>query len=136
MSKIRSYAKPSNLSISNNTRGLVPKSSRDWFYANELAKIYNFPNPSESNIVVGVISFGGGLLGTVSSQGVLTNGDVQAYWTALGIRKQPQVIIKTINGATNNTMDENATCENTLDVETIGACCPTSKLTIIFIYCS
>ena len=112
--------------------GLVVKQARRWFYANELATIYNFPQPS-ANVVVGVVSFGGGLFGNVSADGVVTGGDVQAYWTSLGITDQPRVIIKTINGAKNTPISVNdaGTAENTLDIETLGACCPSSKLTII-----
>ena len=112
--------------------GLVSKVSRKWFYANELATIYKFPQPT-TNVVVGVVSFGGGLFGDVSAEGVLTNGDVQAYWTSLGITDQPQVIVTTLGGARNTpiSVDDAGTAENTLDVETIGACCPSSKLTII-----
>jgi subtilase family serine protease len=112
--------------------GLVSKATRKWFYANELATIYKFPPPTE-NVVVGVVSFGGGLFGNVSAEGVLTGGDVQAYWTSLGITDHPHVIVKTIGGARNTPIsaDDDGTAENTLDVETIGACCPSSKLTII-----
>jgi kumamolisin len=154
MNKLRNYAQISpnisgemmtvkayveRMSLQRRTVTLTPKSARVWFYADELAKIYKFPKPvyatSASNVTVGVVSFGGGLTGNVSSEGVLTDGDVQAYWTALGIAKQnhPRVIIKTINGAKNNpiSVDDDGTAENTLDVETIGACCPTSNLTII-----
>ena len=154
MNKLRNYAQiypntsgqtmtvqaySESMSLQNRAITLTPKSSRVWFYANELAKIYNFPSPvyaaSAVNVTVGVVSFGGGLTGTLSSQGVLTGGDVQAYWSALGIASQnhPKVIIKTINGATNSptSISDSGTAENTLDVETIGACCPTSNLTII-----
>ena len=112
--------------------GLVAKTSRTWFYANELATIYKFPPPT-ANVVVGVVSFGGGLFGDVSAEGVLTGGDVQDYWTSLGITDQPRVIIKTVGEASNApiSVDDAGTAENTLDVETIGACCPSSKLTII-----
>lgn len=112
--------------------GLVAKATRKWFYANELATIYKFPPPT-ANVVVGVVSFGGGLFGDVSAEGILTNGDVQTYWTSLGITDQPRVIIKPVGGARNTPISVNdaGTAENTLDVETIGACCPSSKLTII-----
>jgi uncharacterized protein YjdB len=104
-----------------------------YFTAKELAQIYGFPAPDPSvNIVIGVVSFGGGLYGTVNSQGVLTSGDVIDYWTAIGIptNQHPRVIIKPINGATNNpTAPE--TDENTLDVEAIGGACPSPNLTII-----
>ena len=110
---------------------------RSYFFANEVANIYGIPQPGGSppNVVVGVISLGGGLFGTVDSHGVLTGGDVQHYWaTTLGISGTlPMVVIKLIDGATNSPSgsDNNATAENTLDVETIGGCYPSSKLTII-----
>jgi len=101
----------------------------------QLRSIYQIPDPSASTYVVGVVSFGGGLYGTVDSQGVLTNGDVQAYWTSIGIApaNHPKVIVIGINGATNrpNSNDNGATMENTLDVETIGGACPSATLTII-----
>jgi uncharacterized protein YjdB len=81
------------------------------------------------------MSFGGGLYGSVDSQGVLTNGDVQAYWTSIGIApaNHPKVIVIGINGATNqpNVNDGGLTMENTLDVETLGGACPSANLTII-----
>lgn len=106
-----------------------------YFNMTQLRSIYQIPEPNASNYVVGVVSFGGGLYGTVDSQGVLTNGDVQAYWTSIGIApaNHPKVIVVGINGATNrpNINDNGATMENTLDVETIGGACPSANLTII-----
>jgi len=106
-----------------------------YFNMNQVRKIYNIPAPIKTNYVIGVPSFGGGLYGSVNSQGVLTNGDVQKYWSALGIAtaNQPRVIIVLLSGARNlpNMNDGGATMENTLDVETLGAACPTSSLTII-----
>ena len=107
---------------------------RSWFKATELASIYAFPSPSSAKVVVGVISFGGGLFGTVNGAGILTGGDVQAYWSYCGIlsANMPTVVVVPIGGATNTpSTTDGATDENTLDVETIGACCPTSNLTII-----
>jgi uncharacterized protein YjdB len=107
---------------------------RSWFKATELASVYAFPTPSSAKVVVGVISFGGGLFGTLNGAGVLTGGDVQAYWAYCGIApaNMPTVVVVPINGATNSpSTTDGATDENTLDVETIGACCPTSNLTII-----
>ena len=115
---------------------LIPHSANvPYFNMTELRSIYQIPAPSPSAYVVGVVSFGGGLYGTVDSQGVLTNGDVQAYWTSIGIApaNHPKVIVVGINGATNrpNVNDNGATMENTLDVETIGGACPSATLTII-----
>ena len=107
---------------------------RSWFKATELASIYAFPSPSSAKVVVGVISFGGGLFGTVNGAGILTGGDVQAYWAYCGIApaNMPTVVVVPIGGATNTpSTTDGATAENTLDVQTIGACCPTSNLTII-----
>jgi len=112
---------------------LAPNVTRSWFKPTELATIYNFPTPDlTKSVVIGVVSFGGGLYGSVSASGVVTGGDMQAYWSYLGISpsNMPRVIIKLIDGATNNPSNS-ATAENTLDVETIGAVFPSSNLTII-----
>lgn len=109
-----------------------------FFTASEVAQIYGFPAPDTSvNIVMGVMSFGGGLFGNVDADGILTNGDVQAYWTYLGIptNRHPRVIIKTIDNATNTPGADSGTAENTLDVETIGGACPSENLTIILYIC-
>lgn len=107
--------------------------ARSWFTVAEIAKIYKIPTPIDTPITVGVVSFGGGLYGNISNTGVLTGGDVQAYWSSIGISlaNQPTVIVIPINGARNNLADTVSTAENTLDVEAIGGCCPSSKLTII-----
>ena len=54
---------------------------RPWFKVSELVSLYNIPVPTASQVVVGVISFGGGLVGSIDANGVLSNGDVQAYWS-------------------------------------------------------
>ena len=112
-----------------------PNASRAYFKSTELATIYNFPSPNpDTNLVIGVISFGGGLIGTVSPSGVLTEGDCQKHWAYLGIPSAnfPQVIIVPVSGAKNNPVpSDSATIENTIDVQTIGAMCPSAKLTIL-----
>ena len=114
---------------------LKPSAGVPYFNMNQVRTIYNIPAPIRTNYVVGVVSFGGGLYGSVNSQGVLTNGDVQKYWSALGITSfnQPKVIVVPILGGRNvpNINDGGSTMENTLDVQAIGAACPTSTLTII-----
>jgi subtilase family serine protease len=113
----------------------ITRSTRPWFWANEVANIYKIPTPTDNNVNIAVVSFGGGLYGSLDALGNLTNSDVEKYWLSLGISPSniPKVIVKPINGAINkpNDKDNGATIENTIDVETIGACCPTSKLTII-----
>jgi len=132
--KLNPYFKISNVNLSSGLKPLV----RSYFTGSEIASIYGFPNNPIANLnkttVVGVISFGGGLVGNVSSTGILTGGDVQAYWASLGISAEnmPTVVVVLVNGASNRpNPSDGATIENTIDVETIGASCPTSKLTII-----
>jgi len=134
--KIKPYYKiKENIDIDNekvNYKSSI--SSRSWFYGNEISNIYKIPTPTNNNYVVSVVSFGGGLFGTVSNSGILTNGDVQKYWTSIGISSNnfPTVVVKTIGGTVNNPNgDLNSTIENTIDVESIGMCCPSSKLTIV-----
>lgn len=106
-----------------------------YFTSTELSTIYNFPTPNLSTkTVVGVLSFGGGIVGSVSAAGVLTDGDVQAHWAYLGISPAnfPQVVVVLLGGAKNSPdPTDSATIENTIDVETIGAMYPSPNLTII-----
>lgn len=101
------------------------------FTANNYAQIYRFPKPTV-NRVFGVISLGGGVYGSVKN-GILTSGDIQTYWSKLGIENQPIVYIQCLDGARNSPSlnDGGATAENTLDVATIGACCPGGRNIII-----
>lgn len=113
----------------------VRPASRSWFKGTEYATIYGFPAPNPSQkVVVGVMSLGGGLFGTLDANKILTNGDCQAYWTYLGIptNSQPTVKIVELSGATNTpSTTDGSTGENSLDVQMIGAACPSSNLTII-----
>jgi kumamolisin len=101
------------------------------FTANNYAQIYRFPKPTV-NRVFAVISLGGGLYGSIKN-GILTSGDVKTYWSLVGIANQPIVYIHCLDGARNipSVYDGGATAENTLDVATIGACCPGGRNIII-----
>jgi len=105
-----------------------------FFTASQLASIYQFPAPNIAlNKVIAVLSYGGGLYGTIDANGFLTNGDVQKSWAHEGISasNMPQVIVHLVAGATNNLTDVGGTMENTLDVSVLGSCCPSPNLTII-----
>jgi subtilase family serine protease len=119
---------------------ISPSVPSPYFNCKQLASIYGCPPPPTSTQTIGVISLGGGLFGSLSpTTGILTGGDVHAYWTSLGIpaSNQPKVVIKTLGVSTNmpssNPTNNNygATVENTVDVETIGSWYPSSNLTII-----
>lgn len=107
------------------------------FTCADVRTIYGFPSVPTTPVVVGVISVGGGLTGTIDpTTGVLTGGDVNDYWTSLGITSLPVVKVVRVNGSAFDLNDSNSTMENTLDIEMVGACCPTSNLTIIFYVCN
>jgi len=114
------------------TSDSVTKSSL--YNVTQLASIYQFPTPNKAlNKVVAVVSFGGGIYGTIDANGFLTNGDVQKNWEYEGINvaNMPQVIVHLVSDATNDLTDCVSTRENTLDVSVIGSCCPSPNLTII-----
>jgi len=100
----------------------------------QIRAAYKVPAPNLSaNVTVAVLSFGGSVFGNIDANGVLTNGDVQAYWTAIGIPsdQHPKVIAKFFGTASKNDVNDSATGENTLDIEAIGGMCPSPNLTII-----
>jgi len=114
-------------------RNITPKLS--YFTAKQIATIYGFPQPQPNVVnVIGIISFGGGLFGTLDENGILTNGDCQSYWTDIGISPESHPIIKIVlvDNATNSPNDIQPTYENTLDVEMAGACCASASTIIIF----
>lgn len=123
-----------DLSIDNTViarRSITPS----YFNMAQITSIYNIPQSINKNVVVGVISFGGGLYGNLNQNGIFTNGDVQNYWSEIGIPtiNHPKVVVHLVDGTTNNPNvdDGGATIENTIDVQIIGATCKSSKSTII-----
>ena len=100
----------------------------------DLMDLYNFPGPANSQrVTVAVISFGGGLFGTVDSNGNLSSGDCISYWRSLGITSPlPNVRVLTVGGALNVPLsDDGSTIENTLDVEMVGAIAPNTDIVLI-----
>jgi kumamolisin len=105
-----------------------------YYFASDYAKIYNFPSPPTKPIVIGVISLGGGLYGTYNpTTRTITNGDVQLYWQLCNIMPamHPRVLMVPLPGSNPVVTSVIATQENTMDVATIGACCPGANVTII-----
>jgi subtilase family serine protease len=126
------YLSHSNKNPNSNSNVVTP----GYFTASQLARIYGFPPPNTSiSTVVGVMSFGGGLYGTIDKNGVLTGGDLQKIWAYENISQaqMPLVIVKRFDGLTNaqGLSDLTSTIENTLDVSAIGSCCPSNNLTIL-----
>ena len=104
------------------------------FLASDMRTIYGYPSVPTTNVVVGVISLGGTLTGNIDVNGMLTGGDVQNYWASLNMTSIPAVKVVRINGSVLDPSDILSTTENTIDVQMVGACCPTSKLTIVLYY--
>jgi uncharacterized protein YjdB len=123
--------------ILNNILFASPNSGNEFFLLNELKTIYTVSAPIiTSTKNAWIISFGGGLFGTIDPiSGELTNGDVQTFWTDMGIAPENMPKVYTIfrEGTVNNTTNVLATVENTLDIETLGGVCPTSNLNIILL---
>jgi len=122
--------------IFNNYSLLRPRSAFNGFKASDFTTIYNYPPMPTTPVTIGVTALGGGLYGTYDPiTKVLTNGDVQKYWTTVcGMTSLPKVIIVEMEGAKNTpggAANAVATGENTMDVTTIGACYPSSNLTIV-----
>ncbi len=114
-----------------------PGPGSGYFLLSELKTIYGISSPIISSTKnAWVVSFGGGIHGTINpTTGEVTNGDVQTFWSDMGITAEnmPKVYVIFREGATNNTSNEGATAENTLDIETIGGVCPSSHLNIILL---
>jgi uncharacterized protein YjdB len=99
----------------------------------QLANIYGFPAPTSTSdhVTVGVLSFGGGLVGTFDDN-VLVSGDIVTYMQEFS--SKPTVALVLVDGATNDIDSRfgiEGTGENTLDVECVVSACPSSKLTVI-----
>ena len=142
--KLKSDSKPADtplsaISFAHAFAGTAPQSST-YLYASDYAKIYNFPAPRGA--VFGIVGFGGGLYGQTTPipnstyptfKLILDNrSDIFKSWSLYGISPSafPTIYIVQL-GAGNVPRYDAATAENTLDVTTIGACCPISTATII-----
>ena len=116
------------------------------FLMKDFRDIYEFPLLRPGKRVAAIVTPGGGLAGTVSEDGVLTDGDVQRYWAASGIPEDqfPTVVIVPVGNArhtpvTDVAVDQEmwiATKSNTVDVQALGSCYPSSDLTILLFLAS
>jgi kumamolisin len=97
----------------------------------DLMKLYNFPPPNNEKKHIVVVSFGGGLYGDYDEETQeITNGDVTKFCARLNI-PTPTVKLCLLDGAPNNP-DDDATDENTLDLQMIaGVGIPNLTITLI-----
>ena len=92
--------------------------------------IYNFPPANNSDAVIAVMSFGGGLFGTLDASNKLLSGDVIDYARRINLTP-PSIYVHTVDGGANVPVDgDGKTLENTMDIIQIIASCPSSRLTI------
>ena len=131
MDRLKHYLNLSPLSIPTS----LPLADGSQFYdTNQIRAAYDIPSPNLSvNVTVAVMGSGGSIYGNIDADGVVTNGDVQAYWTAMGIptAQQPKVIAKFFGGASKLQLNDYGTLESTMDITAIGGMCPSPNLTII-----
>ena len=100
----------------------LPLAPSGRFYANELAKFYNFPQGTGSGQCIGLIQLGGGFL----------LSDMRKYFRRL---KLPMPLIKSvsIDGAFNEPgINLTSDGEVTLDVQVAGAIAPKSTIVLYF----
>ena len=96
------------------------------YFMTDLASIYNVPKPKKANIAV------------ISLDGGLKISDALYNWSSchIPLQDQPNINIVLLDGATGTLgINEGADLENALDVQIVGAMCPSSK-TNITIYIS
>jgi len=129
--------------LDRNAAPFSPAAVSPRFSLPQIRSIYGFPSASASSsasqLCIGIISLGGGLVGCHSpTGGVITDptADCFVHWQRMGIPQSqwPTVAIIPVDGAvipTTITPDDADSTENTLDVETVGALCPTANLTIL-----
>lgn len=93
----------------------------------QLAQLYDFPSDADgSGQCIGIIEFGGGY----------DTGDLQAYFTGLGVTA-PQITAVSVDGVSNNPNSSNpddnaADGEVMLDLEVAGALAPNAKIVVYF----
>jgi kumamolisin len=92
------------------------------FSVSELAKIYQFPSYKQTNQVIMIPSFGGGIYGTIENN-ILINGDVQKYWALQGIPDMSMSTVYVYNSEIMDFTDETSTLENIMDISVVGSCC-------------
>jgi kumamolisin len=102
----------------------------------ELKSLYRWPlvAAKQERVHCVIISMGGGLLGAIDSDNTLQNSECSTYWSSLGIpiEQQPTVKVVLLKGALNDPLND-ATSENTIDVQTFGALVPSSLITLLIV---
>lgn len=96
------------------------------YFPNEVAKIYKFPTIINNKITIGVIALGG----------TINIDEIKKYWQSkckISASNLPNIVIVSADGSTTNPKVVGYEIETTLDVEIVGACCP-SKNTNIIVY--
>jgi kumamolisin len=92
------------------------------FTANQIAKIYGFPNGTGLGQCIGIIELGGGF----------RNADLHTYFTGLGITT-PSVMAKSVDGGLNSPTNANsADGEVMLDIEVAGSVATQAKQVVYF----
>jgi len=113
--------------------------SQSWFTSSDLASIYKFPTPDPNlPVVIGIVSYGSTIYGTIDSQGLVLSGDFHNYLTLIGIptNLHPKLIVVNTNGSPVTLPPvpggfDSSNIESTIDVCMVGGACPSPNATII-----
>ena len=103
-------------------RAQAPNASISPLTPPEVATLYEFPKGSANGQTIGLLEFGGGYL----------PGDIQAYFSGLGLAT-PQIVNVSVDGATNTPGGgTNEDVEVTLDIDVAGAVAQHAKIAVYF----
>jgi kumamolisin len=94
--------------------------ARSWFYPQELASIYQFPDGDGSGQSIGILEFGGGYFAS----------DLEAFCSAANV-SVPTVIPISVDGAATDARD-GAEDEVMLDIEVVAGVCPKATIPVYF----
>jgi kumamolisin len=98
------------------------------FYANQLAKSYNFPTGVDgAGQTIGIVELGGGF----------RKQDLDTYFKQAGVKNPPEISVGKVTGGATNSPDPEAQdqpdVEVLLDMEVVGSVAPGAKMVVYFV---
>jgi len=102
------------------TAAAKAKSARPWFFPQELASIYSFPQNEGAEQSIGLLEFDGGYF----------ESDLQKFCKAANV-SVPTVVPISVDGTPTDTLND-AAVEVMLDVEVVAGVCPKATIPVYF----